>query len=114
MLLRVFFGGALAEAVLENDDGGLVALAREELRALMGIEAAPLFTQVFRFVRASPQPRVGHLARVRGVKERLARWPGIHVTGNGFEGSGIPDCVKFAEAVGAAIASRSTRPSPRD
>ena len=72
----------------------------------MGIEAAPLFTHVFRFTRGSPQPRVGHLARVRAVKERLARWPGLYVAGNGFEGSGIPDCVKFAEAAASEILAR--------
>ncbi|HEY2516473.1 MAG TPA: protoporphyrinogen oxidase [Polyangiaceae bacterium] len=106
VLLRVFFGGATDEGILERDDAGLVALAREELRRWMGVEAAPLFSHVFRFHRASPQPRVGHLARVAAVKAKLARWPGLHVAGNGFEGSGIPDCVKFAEAVAAAIGAR--------
>jgi oxygen-dependent protoporphyrinogen oxidase len=106
VLIRVFFGGSNGEPVLENDDRELVALAREELRSLMGIDAAPLFTHVFRFTGASPQPRVGHLARVRAVKERLARWPGLYVASNGFEGSGIPDCVKFAEAAASEILAR--------
>ena len=109
VLMRVFFGGATDEAILARDDAGLVALAREELKRWMGVEAAPLFTHVFRFHRASPQPRVGHLARVAAVKAKLARWPGLHVAGNGFEGSGIPDCVKFAEAVAAAIGARPVR-----
>jgi protoporphyrinogen/coproporphyrinogen III oxidase len=106
VLLRVFFGGASGGAVLENDDAELVVLAREELRSLMGIEDAPTFTQVFRFSRASPQPKVGHLGRVRAVKNRLARFPGLYVAGNGFEGSGIPDCVKFAEAAAGEILAR--------
>jgi oxygen-dependent protoporphyrinogen oxidase len=106
VLIRVFFGGATDEKALEQDDAELAAAARDELRALMGVEAAPLFTQVFRFHRASPQPKVGHLVRVRTVKQRLGRWPGLHVTGNGFEGSGIPDCVKYGEAVAQAIAAR--------
>jgi oxygen-dependent protoporphyrinogen oxidase len=106
VLLRVFFGGSTGEAILDNSDDELVALAQGELRSLMGIEAAPLFSHVFRFTRASPQPRVGHLARVRVVKERLTRWPGLYVAGNGFEGSGIPDCVKFAEETAGAILAR--------
>jgi oxygen-dependent protoporphyrinogen oxidase len=106
VLLRVFFGGATDPGALERDDAELATLARGDLRSLMGIERAPLFTQVFRFLRASPQPRVGHLARVQRVKEHLARWPGLHVTGNGFEGTGIPDCIRFAELTGEAIASR--------
>ena len=108
-LLRVFFGGATGEAILDHDDGELVALAREELGALVGIVAAPIFTEVFRFSRASPQPKVGHLGRVRTVKARLARWPGLHVAGNGFEGSGIPDCVKFAEVAASEILARQAR-----
>ncbi len=106
VLLRVFFGGATGGSILENSDAELVVLAREELRSLMGIHATPLFSHVFRFTRASPQPRVGHLARVRAVKERLARWPGLYVAGNGFEGSGIPDCIKFAEGAASAILAR--------
>jgi oxygen-dependent protoporphyrinogen oxidase len=106
VLIRVFFGGANGEPILENDDAELVVLARSELRALMEIDAAPLFTHVFRFTRASPQPKVGHLARVRAVKERLERWPGLYIAGNGFEGSGIPDCVKFAETAANAILAR--------
>jgi oxygen-dependent protoporphyrinogen oxidase len=106
VLLRVFFGGATGEAILENDDAELVTLAREELRALMGIEVDPVFAHVFRFTRASPQPKVGHLARVRHATERLARWPGLYVAANGFEGSGIPDCVKYAERAASEILAR--------
>ena len=106
-LIRVFFGGATGEAVLSRDDLELAALARDELRVFMGIEDAPLFARVFRFHRASPQPRVGHLVRVRTVNARLARWPGVYVTTNGFAGNGIPDCVKNAEVVAAAIAARA-------
>jgi oxygen-dependent protoporphyrinogen oxidase len=106
VLLRVFFGGATGEPILERDDAELLTLARGELRSLMGIRGEPIFGHVFRFNRASPQPKVGHLARVRAVKERLAAWPGLYIAGNGFEGSGIPDCIKFAEAVGAQILAR--------
>ncbi len=105
-LLRVFFGGATGEAILQRDDEELTSLARHELHALMGIDATPLFARVFRFDHASPQPRVGHLARVRTTNERLARWPGIYVATNGFEGNGIPDCVKNAEAAAASIVAR--------
>ena len=105
-LLRVFFGGAMSERVLERDDGELAALARHELHMLMGIEATPLFARVFRFDHASPQPRVGHLVRVRAALARIARWPGIYVATNGFEGSGLPDCLKHAEAAAAAIVKR--------
>jgi oxygen-dependent protoporphyrinogen oxidase len=108
-LLRVFIGGAGAEHHLALDDDALGRLAREQLHDLIGIERPPVFTKVFRFNRASPQPTVGHLGRMRTLLERVATWEGLHVAGNGFIGTGIPDSIKQGEEVAARIASR--RPS---
>ena len=103
VLLRVFFGGAGRESVLANDDAALTALGLAELRSIMTIHGEPLFTRVFRFTRASPQPNVGHLGRLRAVNERLALWPGLAIATNGLEGIGIPDCIRQAEAAVASI-----------
>lgn len=108
-LMRVFIGGAGAEHRLGRDDDALVRLAREQLFDLLGIERPPVFTKVFRFHRASPQPSVGHLARMRKLLDRVATWPGLHVGGNGFIGTGIPDSIKQGEEIAARIAG--TRPS---
>ena len=70
----------------------------------MGIERAPVFAKVFRFRRASPQPNVGHLGRMRKLLERVATFPGLHVGGNGFIGTGIPDSIKQGEEIAARIA----------
>ena len=103
-LLRVFIGGAGHEHYLGRDDDGLVNLAREQLLDLIGIERPPTFTKVFRFNRASPQPTVGHLGRMRRVLERTASHPGLYVGGNGFIGTGIPDSIKQGEEIAARIA----------
>jgi oxygen-dependent protoporphyrinogen oxidase len=103
-LLRVFVGGAGAEQYLRRDDAGLVRMAREQLRDLIGIERAPTFAKVFRFDGATPQPTVGHLGRMRRLLERTASHPGLHVGGNGFVGTGIPDAVKQGEEIAARIA----------
>ncbi len=108
-LMRVFIGGAGAEQVLGHDDEALVHLAREQLRDLIGIERAPVFNRVFRFKRASPQPTVGHLGRMRRLLDRVATWPGLYVGGNGFVGTGIPDSIKQGEEIAARIAE--PRPS---
>ena len=95
VLMRVFFGGSLGQGVLAEDDAALATLAQSELGALMGgLDATPLFTRVFRFDRASAQPLVGHLARMRRVRAGLERLPGVHVAGGGLDGIGIPDCVR--------------------
>jgi oxygen-dependent protoporphyrinogen oxidase len=80
---------------LRADELELVALARRELAALMGLTAEPLFSRVFRFDRASAQMRVGHARDLREVRERLASSaPGVDVAGGGYDGIGIPDCIR--------------------
>jgi oxygen-dependent protoporphyrinogen oxidase len=104
VLLRVFFGGPRGEDVLARDDNGLASLARDELRAVMGLAAEPLWSRVFRFEAARAQMRVGHLATMRVVREKLARaLPGVWVAGDGYDGAGIPDCVRQGQEVGRAM-----------
>ena len=96
VLLRAYVGGAGREAVLEQSDDGLVSLVRAELRAMMGITEVPVLARVYRWPRAMPQYLVGHLERLAAIDERLARWPGLFLTGAGYRGVGIPDCIHDA------------------
>ncbi len=105
VLIRTFFGGAGREDAVEQSDRALVAIAAREIEAMMGIKVNPVFTHVFRFRRASPQPTLGHLGRVKHVREELARWPGLHATGSGFA-IGIPDCIKLAQETANAVLAR--------
>jgi oxygen-dependent protoporphyrinogen oxidase len=107
VLLRVFFGGAPGseggEAVA-RDERALADVARSELRSLMGLGAEPLFTRLFRFDAARAQMRVGHLAMMRGVRERLSREAaGVRIAGEGHGGAGIPDCIRQGEEAGRAL-----------
>lgn len=103
VLLRVFVGGAGQEHILQRDDDELVQIAREQLLDLLGIDRPPMFSKVFRWKKASPQPTVGHLTRMRNVLERVASHPGLHVGGNGYVGTGIPDAVKQGEEIAGRI-----------
>jgi len=94
VLLRAYVGGAGRETVLERDDDGLVGLVRAELRDMMGVTEAPVLAKVYRWPRAMPQYLVGHLERLAAIDERLARWPGLFLTGAGYRGVGIPDCIR--------------------
>jgi oxygen-dependent protoporphyrinogen oxidase len=104
-LIRVFFGGAGREDVVNLSDKELVDLGAKELETLMGLVPRPIFTRIFRFRRASPQPTMGHLERVATIRKHAARWPGLHFTGSGFA-IGIPDCVKMAEETAQAVLER--------
>jgi oxygen-dependent protoporphyrinogen oxidase len=94
VLLRAYVGGAGREAVLEQSDGGLLSLVRAELRDIMGVTEVPVLARVYRWPRAMPQYLVGHLERLAAIDERLARWPGLFLTGAGYRGVGIPDCIR--------------------
>ncbi len=98
VLLRAFVGGALHRAMVELDDAGMQRMVRRELRELLGIEAEPQFSSVRRFPRAMPQYHVGHLSRVEAAEAKLRRYPTLFLTGNGYRGIGIPDCIAQAES----------------
>ncbi len=103
VLLRTFVGGARDPQALDKPDAELVKISLDALQPLLGITGEPLFTRVYRFVRANAQHEVGHLARQAAIDQALGRHPGLFVTGSGFRGVGIPDCV----ADGRATAGRA-------
>ena len=67
-------------------------------------QRAPAFAKVFRFHGASPQPNVGHLARMKNILARVSEHPGLYAGGNGYVGTGIPDAIKQGEDIAARIA----------
>jgi oxygen-dependent protoporphyrinogen oxidase len=104
VLLRVFVGGPLAAAILAQDDAELVRVARGELRTLMGLTAEPVLSRVFRFERGSAQMRVGHATAMRAIRERLATLGhGLAIAGGGYDGIGIPDCIRQGQDAAAAL-----------
>lgn len=105
VLLRVFIGGAGNEALLDDDDDALVRIAKRQLFDLLEIERPPTFTRVFRFDRSSPQPHVGHLVRMRQLLERADGHAGLHIGGNGYVGTGIPDAIRQGERIAARISA---------
>ncbi len=104
-LVRLFFGGDGREHILALPDDELADLARRELEIFVPLKGKPVFSKVFRYTKASPQPRIGHLSCMAKVNELLARHPGLYLAGNGYDGVGIPECVRQARGKAQAIAS---------
>jgi oxygen-dependent protoporphyrinogen oxidase len=98
VLLRVFLGGALDPRALDDDDASLVTRARDDLRAALGITAAPVLTRLWRHPASMPQYHVGHLARMDAITQRLEAGRGPLLAGGGYRGVGIADCVRSGEA----------------
>jgi oxygen-dependent protoporphyrinogen oxidase len=103
-LLRTFVGGARDPRMLERTDAELVTLSLSALGPLLGITGDPLFTRVYRWDRANAQHEVGHRERMKAIDLALSRHPGLFVTGSGFRGIGIPDCVADGRSTGRAVA----------
>ena len=105
-LVRVFVGGARAEFLAEQDEGRLVHLARQELRAIMGITATPVLTKVNRWYKAIPQYDVGHQARISEIDKIAAQHPGLYLAGSPYHGAGIPDCIQSADRIARLITQK--------
>ena len=108
VLLRCFFGGALDEQVLAEDDGALVARAQAELRTTLGITAMPGLTRVSRHPASMPQYLVGHLARVETIERRVGMLGGLALAGGAYRGVGIADCVHSGESAAERLLERVT------
>jgi oxygen-dependent protoporphyrinogen oxidase len=93
-LLRAFVGGALQPEMYALDEDEMVAAVRADLRALLGIERAPLFAHVEKWPRSMAQYHLGHLARVARIREHLRRFPTLQFAGNAYGGAGLPDCIR--------------------
>ena len=99
VLLRCFIGRAGDENWVGSSDEELVRRSREELAALMGVNAEPLFTRVFRWEKSMAQYGVGHQDLVKKIEARASRHPGLHFAGSAYRGVGLPDVIRDANSI---------------
>ena len=104
-LLRCFLGGEEA-SVLSESDQVLVAAVLEELREIMGLRVAPVFTRIARWPRSMAQYTVGHQNRVAQIEARLRQLPGLYLAGNAYYGIGIPDCIRMGKQAAERITAQ--------
>lgn len=93
-LIRCFLGGARDEQILQSSDDQILAIVRSELRQIISLTAEPLFTRVYKWKSAMAQYSVGHLDRLARIQALCGKFSGLALAGNGFNGIGVPDCVR--------------------
>ncbi len=103
IILRLFFGGASDEAILSESDETILSIARDELRRILKLTAEPMFHMISRWPRSMAQYTVGHAKRMQEIKDRTAAIPGLYLAGNGYDGIGIPDCIRTGRSAARAI-----------
>ncbi|KPV47789.1 protoporphyrinogen oxidase, partial [Kouleothrix aurantiaca] len=99
-LIRVFAGGARTPETAELDDKALLAVVRDELRSILQIDAAPLWSRTYRWPNGHPQYAIGHSERVATVEARLPA--GLLLAGSSYRGVGLPDCIQQAQLAASA------------
>src|SRR5439155_23526875 len=104
VLLRTFAGGMRDPDALNKSDAELVSSSLQALRPLLRISGEPRFSRVYRWERANAQHEVGHLIRLQAIERALERHSGMFVTGSGFRGVGIPDCIADGRRTGGQVA----------
>ncbi len=94
VLLRAFFGGAVAPVLLQEDDATLIRLAHSALENILGQLPDPAITVVRRWPNSLPLYEVGHLERIAQLEAHIATLPNIQLIGNAYHGVGLPDLIR--------------------
>jgi oxygen-dependent protoporphyrinogen oxidase len=104
-IVRCFLGGSRDEHILESTEDQILQIVRDELRQIIGLNADPLFTRVYKWKSAMAQYSVGHLERLVRIQSLCQKLPGLALAGNGFNGIGVPDCVRSGTEAATKVLS---------
>ena len=103
-IVRCFLGGSRDEEILDYTEDQILQIVRNELQQIIGLTAEALFTRVYKWKGAMAQYSVGHLDRLQRIEALRQKLPGLALAGNGFNGIGVPDCVRSGtEAAGKVL-----------
>ena len=102
-VVRCSVGRIGEEAILQQDDAELAALAAREFAVATGVSGPPAEVRVTRWGGGLPQYSVGHLDRVARIRAAVAAQPGLAVCGAAYDGLGIPACIATAQAAAAQV-----------
>ncbi len=110
-LIRAMVGGVRNPELAALPAGDLVALAREELAATMGVTAAPALARAFFHEKGIPQYLVGHGKLLERIDGRLAAFPGLYLNSNAYRGIALNDCVLQSRLTAERIAGELYAPA---
>ncbi|GIP31350.1 protoporphyrinogen oxidase [Paenibacillus sp. J2TS4] len=110
VLIRCYIGRSGQEEWMKLSDEELMRGVRKDMKELTGIEAEPLFYEITRLPRSMPQYPVGHLDVIRQARKEAAEFiPGLLLTGAGFHGVGLPDCIRQGKEAALQMAEQMSR-----
>ena len=100
-VLRVFFGGMIADALMEAIDESVATEAWRELNSVVADLPSPdaTLTTVARWARSLPQYHVGHNTRMDELSKHVQALGHLSLLGNGYHGVGVPDLIRDARNI---------------
>ena len=99
VLLRAFVG----EPTSKKSEAELIELCQADLTPLLGFKNAPRFAIVSKHSQAMAQYQVGHQDVVGDIDRFVGELQGFALAGNGYDGVGIPDCIRSGEAAALSL-----------
>ena len=99
VLLRAFVG----EPTSRKTETELIELCQADLTPLLGLKNAPRFAVVSKHSQAMAQYQVGHQEVVEGIEQFTNELRGLALAGNGYDGIGIPDCIRSGETAALSL-----------
>jgi protoporphyrinogen/coproporphyrinogen III oxidase len=101
--IRVSIGRYGEQHDIQRDDKDLINRATADLTRAVAVEGQPVAADVVRWGGALPQYAVGHISRVRRIRDGVAAAGGLAVCGAAYDGIGIAACIASAEAAAEKV-----------
>ncbi len=95
--LTVMLGGALNPQAARNSAEEAWAVARADVEALLGVNAAPTYLRAVHYPAAIPQYHLGYGSIIFKINTFEKTYPGLVLEGNYRHGISVPDCLIPAE-----------------
>jgi oxygen-dependent protoporphyrinogen oxidase len=111
VVVRTSIGRHREEQQLQVDDAELVERSLSDLREAVGLDARPVDWHVERWGGGLPQYAVGHLDRVRRIRECVSAVLGLAVCGAAYDGLGLPACIASAEGAARRVLDQLPPPA---
>jgi oxygen-dependent protoporphyrinogen oxidase len=108
-VLRCYVGAVGDEDVLEAEDADLVDACARHVHAALDLPESPVASSVVRWIRAMPQYELGHVDRVRRIRDALPR--GMFVVGSAYDGIGVPDVIRAAGETAERVVAHLAEPT---
>jgi len=101
VLIRTFIGGALDTSITALTDEEVIEKVLFDLRAIIGLRGSPLIVQVDRWHRSMPQYNLGHVERIKKIRQAEGKLPFFALAGSAYEGVGIPQVIESGQIAAA-------------